>query len=250
MSRPRAQILAHGRGEASVEAVYRSLAEHREWLVPLGFFPRRELAAACKVAFGPRHQIPHAELWVFTEQATATQAVQEGALLGSYILSIPGTRLFAELPEKVDFHELRINAGGFQEDLLRFERAQFDRLARWAALVATEEHLADAKASEEGLREALGRHPEFHVPLMPDGRMVAKPGHDGFAQPGVACTTPDSYTAFVGALDPALAGQLTQRVVDGTGFRQEVARQDIDALYLNPFGPGPTRTLPRATLGV
>ena len=33
MSRPRAQILAHGRGEASVEAVYRSLAEHREWLV-------------------------------------------------------------------------------------------------------------------------------------------------------------------------------------------------------------------------
>ncbi len=215
--------------------------EHSEWLVPIHFFPQGELQSAHKVAFGPRHQIPPAELWVFSEQGTAQQAFSQGALLGAYVASVPGCRLFRGVPE--DITRVKINGGGFDEDLLEFDRAGFDQLSEWAATIDLEASFADPDGN--ACRERIRKHAAYHVPLMPDGRMIAKPGHGGFAQPGVICTSADNYEAFVGALEPELAAQLTHSIVDGGGLWRELGGQEVDALYINPFGPGRTVTLPR-----
>lgn len=222
--------------------VLRSMMEHTEWLVPIAYFEREELQKANKVSFGPRHQVPPVELWLFTEQATAQQAVVQGALLGSYVASVPGHRIFARLP--ADTELVRVNGGGFEEDLLSFERQAFPMLHQWANTLQLEASLVDPSACGEKLRA----HHEFHVPFMPDGRMIAKPGHEGFAQPGVVCTSPDSYEAFVGALEPALAAQLSHAVLDGGGLRERLGGQEVDALYFNPFGPGRCATLPRSVV--
>lgn len=246
MSIPRALLLAHQRGEASVNQVLRGMMSHKGWLVPVNFFQPEEVRDTYKVAFGPRHQIPHAELWIYTEQGTATYAVQQGALLGAYVTMIPGTVLFQRMPEAAQ--TLKVNAGGYEEDLLELERVSFDRLALWARTVELEQALdgcADPTIDLQ-LMAKMRAHPEYHVPLLPDGRMIAKPGEGGFRQPGVVCSSPDSYDVFVAALDEELQQQIQHSIVDGDGLSAELVRQEIDAVYLNPFGPGPTLTWPRA----
>ena len=243
MSRPRTAIPALRRGQASRASTLRALAEHREWLVPVGFFPTETIARAGKVSFGPRSHVPPNELWLFTESATVHAALAHGAVLGSYVPSIPGTELFANLGEP--WRVVRVNAGGYDDDLLVFEPETYTELGAWARIVELERLLLGKGLDTSALRA----HPELHIPLLPDGRMIAKPGHEGFAQPGVVCTSLDCYEAFVGALDPALSAQLRHVVLDGEHFLGEVARQrEVDALYFNPFGPGLSRTCPRHVL--
>lgn len=242
MSRARTSILAARRDEVSRDQMLRVLMEHREWLVPVSAMARSELAVCCKVSFGPRAQTPPSELWVFTETATAQSAQTHGAVLGSFAMSIDGARLFGTLLGEAEV--LRVNPAGYPEDVLTFDRAQYAELERWAGVVARERELGSADGVTAGA--LLRTLSEVHVPLLPDGRMVAKPGHDGFAQPGVACTSRDSYEAFVGALDPSFGGSLRHVVLDGSGLCAELGRQgEVDAIYLNPFGPGPQRTLAR-----
>jgi hypothetical protein len=243
MSRPRTAIPALRRGHASRAAVLRALVEHREWLVPVSFFPRERVATCGKVSFGPRSHMPPGELWIFTETATVHAALAHGAVLGSYVPSIQGTELFGALTDEVRL--LRVNPSGYADDLLAFEPESFPELRAWADRVRHEQRLLGTKVDPAALRAC----PELHVPLLPDGRMIAKPGHDGFAQPGVVCTSLDCYEAFVGALDPGLAAQLRHVVVDGETFLRDMSRQrEVDALYFNPFGPAPTRTWSRAAL--
>ena len=246
MSVPRALLLAHQRGEATVNQVLRGLMAHKGWLVPVSFFEPEEVRDTYKVAFGPRHQIPHAELWIYTEQGTATYAVQQGALLGAYVTMIPGTVLFQRMPEAAQ--TLKVNAGGYAEDLLELERVSFDRLALWARTVELEQAMAGVgdPTADLQLMAKLRAHGEYHLALLPDGRMIAKPGEGGYQQPGVVCTSPDSYDTFVEALDETLQQQIRHSIVDGDAFGAEIARQDIDAVFFNPFGPGPTLTWPRS----
>ena len=220
------------------------MAEHREWLVPVSFFPAERVATATKVSFGPRSHVPPHELWIFSESATVHAALAHGAVLGSYVPSIAGTELFAMLGD--DVQVLRVNPAGYEDDLHCFEPDAFAELRTWAGTVRNERSVLGGGVDAQALRA----HPELHVPVLPDGRMIAKPGHVGFAQPSVVCTSLDCYEAVVGALDPGLAAQLRHVVLDGTRFLEEVARQrDVDALYFNPFGPGVTRTCARSVLG-
>jgi hypothetical protein len=243
MSRPRTAIPALRRGEASRPVVLRALVEHREWLVPIQFFSREQTATASKVSFGPRSHTPPSELWVFTEAATVHAAIAHGAVLGSYVQSVAGIELFGAITDEL--RVVRINPSGYADDQLAFEPESYPELRTWASVVRRERELLGAGVD----RAALAAHPELHVPLLPDGRMIAKPGHDGYAQPGVVCTSLDCYEAFVGALDPSLATQLRHSVVDGSTFVNEMGRQrEVDALYFNPFGPGLCRTWARSAL--
>ena len=243
MSRPRTAIPALRRGQTSRAAVLRALVEHHEWLVPVSFFPRDRVACAGKVSFGPRSHMPPGELWIFTESATVHAAIAHGAVLGSYVSSVSGTELFELVTDEVRL--LRVNPSGYADDLLAFEPESFAELRAWSERIRQERRLLGAAVDAAALRA----HPELHVPLLPDGRMIAKPGHEGFAQPGVVCTSLDCYEAFIGALDPSLAAQLKHVVVDGETFVRDMSRQrEVDALYFNPFGPAPTRTWARASI--
>jgi len=245
MSRPRAAFHAQLRGDASVHEVLRAFMEHREWLVPLSFFDGDELAAARKVSFGPRHQLPRSELWVFSEQATAQQAVVNGNLLGTYVAGVPGIVLFERIPE--DATQVRVNCGGWEQDALEFDAQGFQLLTGWARTVRLERLLQGCAdpASSPKLLDDMRAHESYRVPFLPDGRMVSKPGHDGFEQPSVVCTSIDSYEAFLEALDAELREQIRCEVLDGPQLCDRVRPQKIDALFLNPMGPGPTRTLPK-----
>ncbi len=248
MSLPRALVLARRRGEASFQEILRGLLVHPGWLVPVGFFPRAELAGAYKVAFGPRHQCPPAELWIFSEHGTAQHAASQGAPLGAFVVGVEGTAVFGGLPPEVS--TVRINPFGYPEDLLVLEAQELAEAGVWARTVDLEERLRrSADPARDGeLLTRLRHHDAYHIPLLPDGRMLAKPGEGGFAQPGVVCTSTDSYEAFVAVLEPALRQQLRRTVVDGARLREELSRQDIDGVFLNPFGPGPTALWPLALL--
>ena len=249
MSRPRAQVHARARGESSAHSLHRALVEHAQWLVPLQFFRSlhgNAMASERKMSFSPRSSVPPEQLWLFTEQGTAQQASTQGALLGTYVLGVDGVSLFGSLtPEVTSVH---INAGGFDGDLLALSGEALDALRAWAGLVHLERGLAVHAAPRHApeLAGALQAYRTFHVPFFPDGRLIAKAGYEGYRQPVVVCTGPDSYETFVGALDVALQGQVQLRRLDLASLHGEVARQDVDALYLNPLGPGPTGLWPRA----
>lgn len=242
MSLPRALILAHQRGEASFHDLLRAFMAHRAWLVPVDFFPRPTLRDAYKVSFGPRHQRPPGEIWLFSEHGTAQYAASQGAALGAFVLGVEGSAIFGGLPPEVRL--IRINPGGYPEDLLVIGPESLEEVGAWARTIELEERLRRCPdpSRDVELLSGLRRHDRYHVPLLPDGRMLAKPGEGGFAQPGVVCTSADSYETFVSALEPALHQQIAARVLDGPGLREELARQDVDGVYLNPFGPGPTAT--------
>ena len=246
MSRPRAVRLAQRRGEADTNDVLRAFMSHKEWLAPIAIFEGSEVEDARKISLGPRTQVPNDEIWVFSEQGTAIQATRNGTLLGTYVSGVRGDALFRRLPEMASY--VVVNGGGFEEDRLDFDRTGFTTLLSWAEAVSVERAIArssDPRAEPELLARmrALGA---WYLPLFADGRMIAKAGYGGFAQPSVVCTTADSYAAFVGALDAGLRQQVQRRVVDGEGLCAELTNQgDVDALYLNPFGPGPSVTLPR-----
>ncbi|MBX3249162.1 MAG: hypothetical protein KF901_18430, partial [Myxococcales bacterium] len=140
MSRARASVLAARRDELPRERMFRVLMEHREWLVPLTALGRDELSRCGKVSFGPRAQTPPGELWVFTETATAQSALSHGAVLGSFVTSVDGARLFGALLGGAEI--VRINPAGYPEDLLSFEPGEYAELARWAQLVGRERELA------------------------------------------------------------------------------------------------------------
>lgn len=247
MSRPRAVRLAQARGDADTNEVLRAFMSHKEWLAPISLFEGAEVADARKISLGPRTQVPNDEVWIFTEQGTAIQATRNGTLLGTYVTGVRGDALFRRLPEVASY--VVVNGGGFEDDRLDFDRSGFQRLVGWAEAVSLERALAKAGALDSNA-ELLARMRvlgEWYLPLFADGRMIAKAGFEGYEQPGVACTTPDSYDAFVGALDPELQKQVQRMVVDGEGLCAELANQEqVDALYLNPFGPGPTLTIPRS----
>ncbi len=244
MSLPRALILAHHRNEASFQELLRAFMGHRAWLVPLDFFPRPALQDAYKVSFGPRHQCPPGELWLFSEHGTAQYAASQGAALGAFVLGVEGTSIFGQLSPQTRL--IRVNPCGYPEDLLVLGPESLQEVGAWARTVTFEERLrgcADPSQDDE-LLTYLRHHDGYHVPLLPDGRMLAKPGEGGFAQPGVVCTSADSYEAFVTVLEPPLRQQIAQSVMNGVRLREELTRQDVDGVYLNPFGPGPTATWP------
>lgn len=249
MSRPRAQVHARSRGEASPHALHRALVDHTQWLVPLQFFQSLHgdaMASARKMSFSPRSNVPPEQLWLFTEQGTAQQAATQGALLGTYVIGVDGVSLFGSLPS--DVKSVHVNAGGFDGDLLTLDGDALHALRAWARLVHLERGLAahgDPRQVPE-LAGALQAYRTYHVPFFPDGRLIAKAGYEGYRQPVVVCTGPDSYETFVGALELALQGQVQLRRLDLASLHGEVARQDVDALYLNPLGPGPTGLWPRA----
>ncbi|MEM9071987.1 MAG: hypothetical protein AAGE52_26005 [Myxococcota bacterium] len=246
MSLPRALVLAHRRGEVTTDDLFRGLMAHREWLVPLPCFSSAERRDAQKVSFGPRQHSPPGELWLFSEQGTAHHATTQGAVLGCFLLGVQGTRLFSKLPP--DTRVVKINPSGYPEDLLELDAAEFERLQTWAETVALEQDLLRAgnPASDASLLARMHQHPTYYVPLLPDGRMLAKPGEGGFEQPGVVCTSPDSYEVFADALDPSLKSELACTVLTGAELTEEVSRQGVDAIFLNPFGPGPTAVWPRS----
>ncbi len=245
MSRPRAAYHAQLRGEVSSEQVLRALMEHPGWLVPLRCFEGDELASARKVCFSPRAQVPVGELWLFTETGTAQQATIQGSSLGTYVAGVPGMVLFQRLQHSAEL--IRVNPGGWEEDAFSFDAGARPILAAWAKTVQLERFLGSVAepGSNASLLARLRSHDGYRVPLLPDGRMVARPGHDGFQQPSVVCTSVDSYQAFVALLPPEMANTVHCEVLNGDGLASMVSRQRIDALYLNPAGPGPTRTLPR-----
>ncbi|MEM1414112.1 MAG: hypothetical protein AAGH15_04395 [Myxococcota bacterium] len=249
MSRPRATVHARLRGESSPEELHRAFVEHREWLVPLQFYRALHgdaMAQARKMSFGARTAVPPEELWLFTEQGTAQQASNQGALLGTYVLGVDGVELFQSLPATVA--AVRVNAGGFDGDLLSFEGGALDGLRDWAVAVRIERGLAagdDPRATPE-LMASLRSFRAYHVPVFADGRLIAKAGHEGFQQPAVVCTAPDAFAGFLGALDAGMQAQVELRRLGAQELMAEVERQGIDALYLNPVGPGPARVLPRA----
>ncbi|MBO6933586.1 MAG: hypothetical protein JJ863_01380 [Deltaproteobacteria bacterium] len=247
MSRPRAVRLAQARGDADTSQVLREFMAHKEWLAPISLFEGSEVADARKVSLGSRTQVPADEVWIFTEQGTAIQATRNGTLLGCYVSGVRGDALFRRLPEVASY--VVINGGGFEDDRLDFDRQSFDQLVRWAEAVSLERAVAaaDSIATNGEILARMRALDAWYLPLFGDGRMIAKAGHDGYDQPGVACTTPDSYAAFVNALDPQLRQQVKRMVVNGEGLCVELQNQtQVDALYLNPFGPGPTATIPRS----
>jgi len=247
MSRPRAVRLAQARGEADTNEVLRAFMAHKEWLAPISLFEGSEVADARKLSLGSRTQVPADEIWIFSEQGTAIQATRNGTLLGCYVKGVRGDALFRRLPEVASY--VVINGGGYEDDRLDFDRSGFDQLLRWAEAVSLERALsaADAIENDPELLARMRALDAWYLPLFGDGRMIAKAGHEGYDQPGVACSTPDSYAAFVNALDPAMRQQVKRMVVDGKGLCVELQNQtQVDALYLNPFGPGPTATLPRS----
>ncbi|MAQ18959.1 MAG: hypothetical protein CMN30_29700 [Sandaracinus sp.] len=246
MSRPRAVRLAQARGEADANEVLRAFMSHKEWLAPIQLFEGAEVSAARKVSLGPRTQVPNDEVWIFSEQGTAIQATRNGILLGTYVSGVRGDALFRRLPEVASY--VVVNGGGYDEDRLDFDRSGFDRLIGWAEAISFERAVVGTAAWEQQ-PELLARMralESWYIPLFADGRMIAKAGHDGFQQPSVACTTPDSYNGFVNMLEPELRQQVRRMVVNGEGLCAEITRQtQVDALYLNPFGPGPSVTIPR-----
>ena len=140
-----------------------------------------------------------------------------------------------------------VNGGGFQEDRLDFDRSGFGTLTAWAEAISFERALVTCTHIQRepellARAKALGA---WYVPVLPDGRMIAKAGHEGYREPGVVCTTPDSYAAFVSALEPDLSRRVKQRIISGSELCEEVRAQSVDALYLNPFGPGPSLVFPK-----
>lgn len=248
MSQVRALVHAKVRGEVDVDAVLRAAVSHRGWLVPVQHLERGRVQEGYKVSFGPRQQVPVGELWVFSEQATANQAISQGALLGTYLAGMDGTEVFGEL--HADIQRVRINPGGYPADELAYERGEgFALIGRWAAIVSLERCLAMHAQFDGAVSTRLRAHESYHVPLLPDGRFIAKPGHEGFSQPSVVCTSPDSFNAFLNVLEPSLVDQIRRECWNGAALRDELARQQVDALYLNPVGPGPTRTWSVHALG-
>lgn len=249
MSQVRALVHAKVRGEVSLDSVLRASVAHRGWLVPVRYLDRDHVREAYKVSFGPRQQVPEGELWLFSEQATANQAVSQGAVLGTYIAGMDGLELFTRLADEVQ--RVRINPGGYPADELAFEREGdgFAILGRWASTLTLERSINEHVHFDGEVSASLAAHATYHVPLLPDGRFIAKPGHEGFTQPSVICTSPDSFDAFLNVLEPSLLEVVRRECWTGAQLLEELQRQQVDAVYLNPVGPGPTRTWAAVALG-
>lgn len=236
-------ILAQRRGEASAHQVLRSLMEHREWWVPLGFFPASDTARMRKTSFGRLHHVPPSELWVFTEAGTACEAHQRGAPVGSFVQSIPGHQLFATLRRRPGIRAVQVNAGGYPEDLLTFAPDAFETLEQWALAIGFERLLGSSTELSDAVLARSKSYEQYLAFMLPDERMLVKAGHDGLAQPGVVCTSQDSADILLETLEDDFRETLRLTTLSAAELRHELERQDIDGLVLNPLGPGPQRTL-------
>ena len=223
-----------GRGECTETEVMRAFMEHPEWLAPAWCFGKR--APGRKVCFDGQHVVPEGEMWVFTESATANHASQSGTRLGTYVGGLPGTELFGVLMPRAK--ALRINPGGYPEDELYVGEEQYAMFREWAVGVAIERALPWVKGVIGGeLLDKMLQHERYHLPFFDDGRMISKPGHGGFEQPGVVCVTPDAFAAFEAAVGPELGGKMRLEVVDAEKLAYHLKKQKIDGVYINPMGP-------------
>jgi len=250
-------LVAYSRKEISSDKLMREVVGHSDWFVPALYLATAEGPNEFEevVIFnGGEYCIAARELWAFTDWAAAERAVAQGARLGVCASRIAGTRLFGGLSDRWDV--VRINPGSPEE--LFLTAGGFDHAAVWADALTLERGIAaqtqpdeetegEWRARMDRLARLMAAYQDFLV-LEHDttGQLVTLPSRsgEGFLNPLVMFTAPDCRDAFLDRLSPAQRGAFRDRNASGAGVVGLSPESGMDAVIVNPCGPGPTAILP------
>jgi hypothetical protein len=229
---PKETLLAYGQQQASLEEVLRSLVSYDGWLVKdsLAAHVTGRTRFARSLALGSPSNIPPDQLWYYTDEASAQQAVDKGARLGTYVGGVPGARLFAATP--ANFASVSVNIGCPQAETWFIPNESFAHVALWAHAIALESRLAEADSPEKlaAMRDYVGYiyfiHPQQDA-------IATAVGLGGLKNPALVFTAIDCAQALISKYP-----QLQRQIVDGRTLFSRLPAQGVDGIVFNAFGPG------------
>ncbi len=231
---PTATLIAYSQEKASREQVMRALVSYDDWLVIASYAThvtgQSRFPGGYVLGSGPVN-IRSGELWFYTDEATANQAVAKGASLGLYVRGVPGPKLFAALP--TNYQALWVNLGCPQAETWWIPSDSFDVATLWAHAIAIERRLGEPDSPEKfaAMRAYVG----YILLVNPEhDALVTAVGAGGKQNPAMVFTAVDCAQVVTEKYP-----QLKQQIVNGEKLFSLLPSQGVDGMIFNPFGPGP-----------
>lgn len=226
------QVLARfAQRTATPHEVMRALVSHEQWFVPLGFAPslgRSEFDRI--VSLGKNGAPPPGELYLFTDESCLDLVAKEP--LGGFVHPVTGLELFCALDEA--WVKVKVNPGGPIEHFWFIAKDAIPLARRWGQALRLEALLADPQRSRAGLFAALRSFDGFSVLAHANGGVATAVGMEGFRNPAMVFTSPDSLERMAAHAPGTDAVHL-----DATQLFELLPRAGVDGLVFNPMGPGP-----------
>ena len=227
------------RKEAHIQVVLRALAEHDGWFAPEGWAKHvsggRDLPRTCRWGEKPRN-CPSKPVILFSDATRGPIFQRTDADPGVYAGPLPGHALFSTVHDGLG--GISINPGGPPDEGMTFDAAAFPTVWMWAQAVALEKAIA---ADAKDLHVRLKAFDNWGLMLDGEEDLAIGPKRDGLEKPGMIFTAPDALRL---AQEKLPTPSFTPTTMGGAELFGRIESFDIDGLIINPFGPGPTLTLP------
>jgi hypothetical protein len=236
-----AALGSYARRELPIEALFRALVSHRDWIAPV--YQLRDHLGWQKFDHIHVHSetfvYPPNLLWLFTGDQAVKRAVKQYPQLGPCATHLAGAEIFARVPLRLD--AIMINPGSAYEESLCIEKKFLLAARSWGESARFEHRLEGTlPLSDDEKRQMLQNAPELIAIL--DAKsyaLVTLQQAQGMANPTPVFTAADTLSRFFAALSLEELVSLRPIYLKGQDWVSRLPEQGIDGVIVNPFGGAP-----------